>query len=176
MATVNIDIDQGTVTLRGAFPPVDERPARAWPMVVSAGFGDMRRPVGVSTDRSGGNQTSLDQEPTCLSTCPFRRADTLNRMTSRPAPSAPPIPTRRSPAPSSTTWRAGLRPTVIAPLDRGHPPYRIRAGGCSSTLHDRCRRALGLGALTSLASMIWLDGRHWLIYAGLGIVVGVPTG
>jgi hypothetical protein len=30
MATVNIDIDQGTVTLRGAFPPVDERPARAW--------------------------------------------------------------------------------------------------------------------------------------------------
>ena len=30
MATVNIDIDQGTVTLRGAFPPSDERPARSW--------------------------------------------------------------------------------------------------------------------------------------------------
>jgi len=30
MATVNIDIDQGTVTLRGAFPPSDEQPARAW--------------------------------------------------------------------------------------------------------------------------------------------------
>ncbi|MGH8948586.1 MAG: hypothetical protein ACRDXF_06965 [Acidimicrobiia bacterium] len=31
MATVNIDIDQGTVTLRGAFPPSDEQPGRAWP-------------------------------------------------------------------------------------------------------------------------------------------------
>jgi len=30
MATVNIDIDQGTVTLRGAFPPSDEHPGRAW--------------------------------------------------------------------------------------------------------------------------------------------------
>lgn len=30
MATVNIDIDQGTVTLRGAFPPSDEQPALAW--------------------------------------------------------------------------------------------------------------------------------------------------
>jgi hypothetical protein len=30
MTTVNIDIDQGTVTLRGAFPPSDEHPGRAW--------------------------------------------------------------------------------------------------------------------------------------------------
>ncbi|HEX2404454.1 MAG TPA: hypothetical protein VHM29_07100 [Acidimicrobiia bacterium] len=30
MATVNIDIDQGTVTLRGAFPSSDEHPARMW--------------------------------------------------------------------------------------------------------------------------------------------------
>lgn len=30
MATVNIDVDQGTVTLRGVFPPADEPPARAW--------------------------------------------------------------------------------------------------------------------------------------------------
>ena len=30
MATVNIDIDQGTVTLRGAFPPSDEQPTRTW--------------------------------------------------------------------------------------------------------------------------------------------------
>ena len=30
MATVNIDIDQGTVTLRGAFPPEEEHPSRAW--------------------------------------------------------------------------------------------------------------------------------------------------
>jgi hypothetical protein len=30
MATVNIDIDQGTVTLRGAFPPSDAQPARRW--------------------------------------------------------------------------------------------------------------------------------------------------
>jgi hypothetical protein len=74
--------------------------------------------------------------------------------------------------------RAGLRPTVIAPLgpwtlsslpDPGgrlfeHPVITAAAG------------ALGLGALTSLASMIWLDGRHWLIYAGLGMVVGALTG
>lgn len=30
MATVNIDIDQGTVTLRGAFPPSDAPPGRTW--------------------------------------------------------------------------------------------------------------------------------------------------
>lgn len=29
MATVNIDIDQGTVTLRGVFPPMDEDPPEA---------------------------------------------------------------------------------------------------------------------------------------------------
>jgi len=30
MATVNIDIDQGTVTLRGTFPPVEDVPIRGW--------------------------------------------------------------------------------------------------------------------------------------------------
>ena len=30
MATVNIDIDQGTVTLRGAFPPSDVPPSQNW--------------------------------------------------------------------------------------------------------------------------------------------------
>lgn len=31
MATVNIDVDQGTVTLRGVFPPAEEPPVRVWP-------------------------------------------------------------------------------------------------------------------------------------------------
>lgn len=74
--------------------------------------------------------------------------------------------------------RAGLRPTVIAPLG----PWTL------SSLPDPGSRlfehpiitaatgALALGAITSLASLIWLDGRHWLIYAGLGIVVGALTG
>jgi hypothetical protein len=74
--------------------------------------------------------------------------------------------------------RAGLRPTVISPLgpwtlsalpDPGlrifeHPIVTAAAG------------ALALGSITALASLIWLDGRHWLLYGTLGFVVGALTG
>jgi hypothetical protein len=74
--------------------------------------------------------------------------------------------------------RAGLRPTVISPLgpwtlsalpDPGirifeHPIVTAAAG------------ALALGSITALASLIWLDGRHWLLYGALGFVVGALTG
>jgi hypothetical protein len=74
--------------------------------------------------------------------------------------------------------RAGLRPTVISPLG----PWTL------SSLPDPGSRffehpiitaatgALALGSITALASLIWLDGRHWLLYAGLGLVVGALTG
>ncbi|MGH8948839.1 MAG: hypothetical protein ACRDXF_08265, partial [Acidimicrobiia bacterium] len=74
--------------------------------------------------------------------------------------------------------RAGLRPTVIAPLG----PWTL------SSLPDPGSRifehpmitavtgAFALGSITALASVIWLDGRHWLLYAGLGFVVGALTG
>jgi hypothetical protein len=47
MATVNIDIDQGTVTLRGAFPPSDEQPTRTW------AHGGLRRVRGHAAARRG---------------------------------------------------------------------------------------------------------------------------
>jgi hypothetical protein len=74
--------------------------------------------------------------------------------------------------------RAGLHPTVIAPLG----PWTL------SSLPDPGSRlfehpvitaatgALALGAVTALGSLVWLDGRHWLLYAGLGLVVGALTG
>ena len=55
MTTVNIDIDQGTVTLRGAFPRLMNSRLGLGPIVASAGFGDMRPPGGVSTGRIRGN-------------------------------------------------------------------------------------------------------------------------
>ncbi len=74
--------------------------------------------------------------------------------------------------------RAGLRPTVISPLgpwtlsalpDPGirifeHPIVTAAAG------------ALALGSITALSSLIWLDGRHWVLYGALGFVVGALTG
>lgn len=74
--------------------------------------------------------------------------------------------------------RVGLRPTVIAPLgswtlsslpDPGgrlfeHPAITAATG------------ALALGAVTALASLIWLDGRHWVLYTALGLAVGALTG
>ena len=74
--------------------------------------------------------------------------------------------------------RAGLRPTVIAPLG----PWTL------SSLPDPGRRlfehpmitavtgALALGSITALASLLFLDGRNWLVYAGLGMVVGALSG
>ena len=73
--------------------------------------------------------------------------------------------------------QAGLRPRVIAPLG----PWTL------SALPDPARNffehpfitsalgALVLGLVTALASLIWLDGRHWLLYGLLGMAVGVLT-
>ncbi len=74
--------------------------------------------------------------------------------------------------------RAGLRPTVIAPLG----PWTLSSlpdPGGRLFEHPMITAATGamvLGAITALASVLWMDGRHWLIYAGLGIVVGALTG
>jgi hypothetical protein len=74
--------------------------------------------------------------------------------------------------------KAGLRPRVIAPIG----PWTL------SSLPDPASRffehplvtsavgAIGLGLVTALASLIWLDGRHWVIYGLLGMAVGVLTG
>jgi hypothetical protein len=74
--------------------------------------------------------------------------------------------------------KAGLRPRVIAPMG----PWTL------SSLPDPASKffehplitsavgALGLGLVTALASLIWLDGRHWVIYGVLGMAVGVLTG
>jgi hypothetical protein len=74
--------------------------------------------------------------------------------------------------------RAGLRPTVIVPLG----PWTLSAlpdPGTRLFEHPVITAATGafaLGAITSLGALIWLDGRHWLLYAGLGMVVGALTG
>jgi hypothetical protein len=74
--------------------------------------------------------------------------------------------------------RAGLRPTVIEPLG----PWTLSAlpdPGSKFFEHSLITAATGalaLGTITALASVIWLDGRHWLVYAGLGFLVGALTG
>ena len=74
--------------------------------------------------------------------------------------------------------RAGLRPTVIAPLGDWtvsslpepasglfeHPIRTARTG------------ALALGVVTAVVSLFWLEGRHWLLYAGIGLFLGALTG
>lgn len=74
--------------------------------------------------------------------------------------------------------KAGLHPRVIAPMG----PWTL------SSLPDPASKffehplvtsavgALGLGLVTALASLIWLDGRHWVMYGALGMAVGVLTG
>jgi hypothetical protein len=74
--------------------------------------------------------------------------------------------------------KAGLRPRVISPMG----PWTL------SSLPDPASKlfehplitsaagALGLGLVTALASLIWLDGRHWLVYAALGASVGALSG
>lgn len=74
--------------------------------------------------------------------------------------------------------KAGLRPRVIAPIG----PWTL------SSLPDPASKffehpvvtsavgALGLGLVTALASLIWLEGRHWVIYGALGMAVGMLTG
>jgi hypothetical protein len=74
--------------------------------------------------------------------------------------------------------KAGLRPRVIAPMG----PWTL------SSLPDPASKlfehplvtsatgALGVGLVTALVSVIWLDGRHWLVYGALGMAVGALTG
>jgi hypothetical protein len=74
--------------------------------------------------------------------------------------------------------KAGLRPRVIAPIG----PWTL------SSLPDPASKlfehplvtsaagAVGLGLVTALVSLIWLEGRHWLVYAGLGMAVGALSG
>ncbi len=74
--------------------------------------------------------------------------------------------------------KAGLHPTVIAPLG----PWTLsslpvpRSRLFEHPLITAATGALALGTITALASIVWLDGRHWLLYAGLGAVVGALTG
>jgi hypothetical protein len=74
--------------------------------------------------------------------------------------------------------KAGLRPRVIAPIgpwtlsslpDPGNKLFE-------HPLVTSATGALGVGLVTALVSVIWLDGRHWLVYAGLGMAVGALTG
>ena len=155
MATVNIDIDQGTVTLRGAFPPSDEQPTRTW------AHGGLNRVLGTcgahrgfSMDPIRGNHNTLDQEPNTSPTCAFRcgrAAESDDEQTSTLGLAYPDPVDRLA---SSTTWRERLAATVIAPLGPWTlPPHLTRVAGSSST------RSSPLPApwpwfITSLASLI----------------------
>jgi hypothetical protein len=72
----------------------------------------------------------------------------------------------------------GLRPTVIVPMgswsavsDPGRP-----GGLFEHPLRTARAGALTLGSMTTLGSLIWLEGRHWILYAVIGVVVGALTG
>ena len=72
----------------------------------------------------------------------------------------------------------GLRPTVIVPMgswsaasDPGRP-----GGLFEHPLRTARTGALTLGSMTTLGSLIWLEGRHWILYAVIGVVVGAFTG
>ncbi|HSK06796.1 MAG TPA: hypothetical protein VK990_04695 [Acidimicrobiia bacterium] len=72
----------------------------------------------------------------------------------------------------------GLRPTVIVPMgswsavsDSGRP-----GGLFEHPLRTARTGALTLGSMTMLGSLIWLEGRHWVLYAVIGVVVGALTG
>ncbi|MGH8873552.1 MAG: hypothetical protein ACRDWS_16450 [Acidimicrobiia bacterium] len=74
--------------------------------------------------------------------------------------------------------RAGLRPTVIVPLG----PWTVSSipdpgGGLfEHPIRTAGTGALILGLITTIGSLIWLDGRQWLLYAALGLIVGALTG
>ena len=74
--------------------------------------------------------------------------------------------------------RAGLRPILTVPLG----PWTMSAlPDPSRGLFERpvgvaATGAFVLGLLTSFGSLIWLDGRHMWLYAGLGLFVGALTG
>lgn len=73
--------------------------------------------------------------------------------------------------------QVGLRPTVIVPIG----PWPVSSSGPGGRLfgHSASTAATGslaLGLVTTLGSLIWLEGRHWMLYGLLGVVVGALTG
>jgi hypothetical protein len=73
--------------------------------------------------------------------------------------------------------QVGLRPTVIVPMGSWSASDQIRSGGLfEHPLRTARTGALTLGLMTTLGTLIWLDGRNWLLYAGIGVVVGALTG
>lgn len=73
--------------------------------------------------------------------------------------------------------QVGLRPTVIAPIGS----WSVSSPGPGGRLFQNSAStaatgALALGLVTTLGSLIWLEGRHWMLYGLLGVVVGALTG
>jgi len=73
--------------------------------------------------------------------------------------------------------QAGLRPTVIVPIGSltgsgPGPGGRILEHSMSTAVTG----ALVLGMVTTFGSLVWLEGRHWVLYGLLGVVVGALTG
>jgi hypothetical protein len=74
--------------------------------------------------------------------------------------------------------QVGLRPTVIVPMGSWSAASDLgRQGGLfEHPLRTARTGALTLGSMTTLGSLIWLEGRHWILYAVIGVVVGAFTG
>jgi len=72
--------------------------------------------------------------------------------------------------------QVGLRPTVIVPMGSWNLPSPPRGRLFEHPVSTAFTGAFTLGAMTTLGSLIWLEGRQWLMYAGLGLVVGALTG
>ena len=73
--------------------------------------------------------------------------------------------------------QAGLRPTVIVPLGSLTGPGPGTGGRILE--HATSTAAIGallLGLVTTFGSLTWLEGRHWVLYGMLGVVVGALTG
>jgi hypothetical protein len=74
--------------------------------------------------------------------------------------------------------QVGLRPTVIVPMGSWSAVSDPdRSGGLfEHPLRTARTGALTLGSMTTLGSLIMLEGRHWILYAVIGVVVGAFTG
>ena len=74
--------------------------------------------------------------------------------------------------------RAGLHPTFIVPLGAAWAPTDPPTGGVlfQHPWQTAAVGAMTLGAITGFGNLVWLNGRHWLIYVGLGVLVGALTG
>lgn len=74
--------------------------------------------------------------------------------------------------------QVGLRPTVIVPMGSWSA---VSAPGRPGGLFEQPLRtartgALTLGSMTALGSLLMLEGRHWILYAAIGVVIGALTG